>query len=362
MDIFSLPSSATDIIGKHTQASEEAGQLHPEIIKLIERERWFKLYLPEEHGGRNTDLPGILRLLESLAKADGSTGWTVTLCSGASWFAGFLEDELRDEIFLKPDTCITGSGATSGTAVKSPEGYLVTGSWKYSSGALHATHFTANCFIRNQDGSDVLDEKGEPSVRSFVFKRSEIHSIPTWSSIGMVATGSHGFEVSHLAVQTNRSFLINGDMKMQTNAGNYPFLQLAETTLAVNFSGMALHFLELAKTLVLNARYLQRFSESQAKIVQEVFTRQQQLLMEARKNFFQTADRSWHDLQKGSLQNTILEELSRTSRKLAHTSRRLSENLWPYCGLEAARKDSELNRVWRDIHTASQHTLLTFES
>lgn len=362
MDIFSLPDFAAAIIRKYTKASEESGQLHPEIINLIEQERWFKLYLPESQGGINADLPEILRLLESIALVDGSTGWTVTLCSGASWFAGFLEEELRDEIFHRPDTCITGSGAATGIARKTPDGYIISGSWKYSSGALHATHFTANCHIQNEDDSELQDETGQPAIRSFVFTREEVSTTPTWSYIGMVATGSHGFEINNLLVPANRAFLINDELKTKTNAGNYPFLQLAETTLAVNFSGMALHFLEIAQPLVLNERNLERFSEQQAEIIKSEFSSQEQLLMNTRKTFFQLADRSWEDLHNGTLDDTVLQELSRLSRALAHVSRRLTDNLYPYCGLEVAKKDSELNRVWRDIHTASQHTLLTFEA
>jgi hypothetical protein len=39
-------------------------------------------------------------------------------------------------------------------------------------------------------------------------------------------------------------------------------------------------------------------------------------------------------------------------------SRAAVDTLFPYCGLYAAREDSEINRVWRDFHTASQHALL----
>jgi len=362
MDIFALNNSAAQTILKYAAASEESGRLHPQIISLIEQERWFKLYLPKEFGGIDIELPSILRLLESIAMTDGSTGWTVTLCSGASWFAGFLEENLRNHIFHSANTCVTGSGAVGGTAVLVPEGYLISGSWKYSSGAMHATHFTANCYIKNSDGSAVRDEQGEEIVRSFIFDRAEVNTTPTWSYMGMVATGSHGFEVNNLIVPANRSFQINSDLKMQTNAGNYPFLQLAETTLAVNFSGMALHFLEVAELHVLNSNNLKRFSEHHAAIIKETFANQKQLLVDARNKFFQIADKSWSDLQNNTLEESVLNEVSLVSRTLAHVSRRVTDNLYPYCGLDAAKKTTLLNRIWRDMHTASQHSLLTFET
>lgn len=361
MDIFTLSHAAAQTISEHATASEEAGRLHPEIIDLISQEKWFKLYLPKKLGGIDIKLPSILRLLEAIAMIDGSTGWTVTLCSGASWFASFLEHHPRNQIFNRPDTCITGSGAVGGTATVVPEGYLISGSWKYSSGALHATHFTANCYIRNSDGSAARDAHDREIVKSFIFDRNQVKMTPTWEYMGMVATGSHGFEVNNLFIPANRSFEINGELRTQTNAGNYPFLQLAETTLAVNFSGMALHFLETAEAAVLNSDNLKRFSEQHSEIIQETFAREKQVLSEARDKFFQIADRSWSDLQRQTLEEPVLEKVSHASKRLAHISRRVTDNLYPYCGLDAARKTTLLNRIWRDIHTASQHSLLTFE-
>lgn len=361
MEHLHISKHAAEIIRKYAAASEEAGQLHTEIIKLIDHEKWFKLYLPEEFNGLTIHLPAILQLLESIARIDGSTGWTVTLCSGASWFAGFLDHQVLSTVFEKDGTCITGSGAVTGNAVRTSGGYMINGAWKYSSGALHATHFTANCYIKHEDGSPVKDEKQEEAIKSFIFNRAEVKTSPTWSYIGMVATGSHGFEVQNLFVPENRSFQINGELKTKTNAGNYPFLQLAETTLAVNFSGMALHFLELAESQVLNPGNLTRFSTRESACIRQTFAEQKELLLNSRKAFFDVAERSWQDLQDNKLEDPLLNTVSQASRTLAHTARRLTDTLFPYCGLEAAKKDSDLNRIWRDIHTASQHSLLTFE-
>ena len=66
-------------------------------------------------------------------------------------------------------------------------------------------------------------------------------------------------------------------------------------------------------------------------------------------------------MDNGEINEDTLMEVSSISRKLAHACWKSAATLFPYCGLEAAKKESEINRVWRDIHTASQHALLTFE-
>jgi hypothetical protein len=67
-------------------------------------------------------------------------------------------------------------------------------------------------------------------------------------------------------------------------------------------------------------------------------------------------DRAWADV----VRHTVPDEagLQQVSLRLVETCRRSVDALYPYCGLQAAREDSAINRVWRDFHTATQHALL----
>ena len=92
-------------------------------------------------------------------------GW-LRLCSGAGWFGGFISPEIAGAVFNKPHVCLAGSGAVSGTAEITASGYIINGSWKYASGAHHATHITANCIIK-KDGKPVLDDHGSAPDTAF---------------------------------------------------------------------------------------------------------------------------------------------------------------------------------------------------
>jgi len=46
------------------------------------------------------------------------------------------------------------------------------------------------------------------------------------------------------------------------------------------------------------------------------------------------------------------------SLALAAAARNAVDSVYPYCGLRAAQQDADINRVWRDFHTATQHGLL----
>ncbi len=361
MSDFFKPSW-TETIRKHAAEAEQLGKLHPKILDLIYNENWFNLYVPKEYGGLEKPLPEILRLEENLAKADGSLAWTVTLCSGAAWFSGFLDKNLAKEIFANPKTCFAGSGAVSGTAMKTGNGYLINGVWKYASGALHATIFTANCTIVNGDNSPVLAENGEELVKSFILKKEEVEILSEWAYFGLIATGSHAFKVNNLQIPFNREFKINGELQVDIPLLNYPFLQLAETTLAVNYSGMALHFAELVDDYFYTRSGIKRYTAEQVKYFEKEFSDLKNNFKLIRSNFFNSVDLSWKEFSEtGLCKQETLNSISKNSRILAHTARKMVDTLYPYCGLEAAKKASELNRVWRDLHTASQHSLLTFD-
>jgi len=342
--------------------SEEMGKLHPEILELAYQENWFKLFVPEVYGGPNKKLPEILRLEEELAEADGSLGWTITLCAGAAWFAGFLNPELAAEIFADREVCFAGSGAVGGEAIQTETGYLLNGNWNYASGALHATIFTANCILKNEKGDDLLDEQGVPEIISFILKKEEVNILAGWSYFGLIATGSHAFEVKDLHVPKNRTFKINEDIEIADSGFDYPFLQLAETTLTANTLGMTKHFIKLAEEAFNLRTGLKRYTDEQVLFFNDELNRCKEEIQNLRTNFYNAFDESWSALMdNGEVAAHTLAEVSAASRKLAHACWKVTSKLFPYCGLAAAKKESEINRVWRDIHTASQHALLTFE-
>ncbi|EHQ28099.1 acyl-CoA dehydrogenase family protein [Mucilaginibacter paludis] len=369
MHITSHPSNILqqnwiDTIRGSADAAEQARQLLPEQLELIYQQRWFNIITPKEYGGLELDLNQEVRLIEALSWADGSLGWVATLCSGAAWFAGFLNPQLAVEIFADRTACLAGSGAPSGTAAISGDGYIINGTWKYASGALNTTHFTANCRIM-QNGLPVLNPEGEQLIIPFVFKKDEVKVIPAWNYMGMVATGSHSFEVNQVWVPASRSFRIDPDfMMIHKPQYAYPFLQLAEATIAVNISGMAIHFIDLCKATFAAKRVNKNLTEAQDSELNEVFEQAVHQLNDTRNTFYEAVDRSWLNYADGDTANQAenLQSVSDTSRKLAKSARQVVNELYPYCGLEAAKPSSEINRVWRDIHTASQHAVLTFAS
>jgi hypothetical protein len=345
-----IKEELVNIIRYHSAEAELLKQLHPAQLSIIYEQKWFQLFVPQTYNGLELSLPDALLLEEVLAWTDGSIGWTITLCAGAGWFIGFLTPEIAAAVFNDPAVCLAGSGRSSGIAKKITGGYEVTGLWSHATGAAHATAFTANCLIE-ENGVIVNNEEGTPVILSFLFLRNEVTIHHNWSSIGMKATGSNSFEVHEIIIPENRCFRINSNnASLPHPIYQYPFIPFAELTLAVNSSGMAIRFLDLCKIL---------FTERGNHIMLSRIAMAMEQLAACRNQFYQVAEISWqHCLNKDSFTSALLTSISDCSRNLAATARRLVNELYPYCGLYASNPETEINRVWRNLHTASQHSLL----
>jgi indole-3-acetate monooxygenase len=347
----------TDIIRASASEAEHLRALHDDQLRIIIEQNWLNMFVPTQYAGLERSLPEILKTEEGISWADGSTGWIVTLCSGAAWFIGFLDSALASEIFSDSGVCIAGSGAVTGTANVVEGGYEIEGYWKYASGCLHATWLTANCYVK-ENGVPLCNADGTPVIQSFALKKNEVILHKVWSSMGMIATGSHAFEVRSVRVPANRSFTIASQAaRLNHPVFQYPFLQLAETTLAVNLSGMTVRFIDLCEQVLLGkekgspvAEYLKNFEKA--------ILESREMLMDSRFSFYNEVNKSWRICQDGKyMPDNISNAVSANSHSMIKGCREIINRLYPYCGLSAADTQTEINRVWRNFHTASQHSL-----
>ena len=356
-----LATESITLIRQYAAAAEQMGQLHPEQLKLIYTQNWFNLFVPVSLGGLGLPFPEAVRLQERLAYADASFGWTVTLCSGANWFIGFLDKQCASSFFSDQRVCLAGSWAASGKATVTDNSYVVNGYWKYATGALHATAFTANCTIE-KDGKLLLRKDGSPLIKAFIFRKEEVEIHNNWNSTGMKATASHSFSVKALQAPKDRCFIIEPDhARLPDIIFRFPFQPFAEVTIAANYSGIAFHFMDECKTLFEERIKRHGYAIKEACEMLEILGRTKSKLEDARQLFYDTLDKTW---QTGILENQwnipCLQNLNEACRLLVKLARNSVDDLYPYCGMVAAEQGSDINRVWRDFHTASLHAVFTF--
>ena len=352
-----LKPEVVNLIRNEAAAAEKAGKLTKKQLNLIYEQDWLKMLMPSTYGGKQISLPDAMAIEEALAFADGSVGWMVTLCAGAGWFAGFIDPEFAKALVGTEKVCIAGSGSVAGTAEKTATGYLVNGKWPYASGSAEATAFTANVKV-TENGHPVKGSNGADKVISLVFLKSEVTVADDWNAMGMSATSSNSFEVKNLNVGAERAFTANEDAKVNSSLFHYPFMQFAEATLAINLSGMAFHFMDLCKAII-DDKHNPDGSLAEKGDLQETYGTLLQKLQTARQKLYYAVDMSWQVCTANKIvSQSVLYKVSAAASTCVEIVRDCVNTLYPYCGMNAANKGSEINRVWRDIHTAGQHRLL----
>jgi len=332
-----------ETLEKEVSLAEQQGRLTDAQLEILFRRGLFHLFVPKQYGGLELDLLAGKKLQEQLAYLDGSLAWTVTLCSGASWFVGFMDPSVLPGIFSAPRACFGGSGMVSGKAEMKDGGFWINGHWKYATGAQHNTIFTANCIV-TKGGEDVLDVDGKPKLLSFYFQREEVEIIEDWQTMGLIATGSHSFTVQDLWVDESRSFEIVPERTlMDQPIYSYPFHAFAEVTLAANYLGMFRRFIDEADVLGVSLVEVERLK-----------------LDDLAGQFHQATERSWELFQSASSEKQADECFSRVgehARKLVQEGLQSMTKIYVQLGMRVADPSQPLNRLWRDIFTASQHMM-----
>jgi len=349
-----LAEDDTYIIRSYSAVAEAQGTLTPAQLRLIYDRKWFKLMVPVYAGGLELSLPQIMEILEAAAWADGSFGWVLNLGAGANMFAAYLPPDIAKKLFINAEICIAGSGALSGKAEKVDGGYLVNGSWRYATGAPHAQFFSISC---------ILTAKGDSTnkTRSFIVPMHQVTITDLWNSHGLKATASHDFKIEDVLIPDDFSFSLTEPSIFADSAlYKIPFLPLAEALLAVTMSGMSCHFIDLLKLLLKEKIQADPNRKKDYPAMSTAIHAGEAILNKVREDLYKTVSEAW--LRYEGEETVAEEELDRiisNAKRCAFVARTEVDKLYPWAGMDAIIPETELNRVWRDIHTASQHILLS---
>jgi alkylation response protein AidB-like acyl-CoA dehydrogenase len=149
----------TPVVRDQAAETDRRFTLTGDVIAALHRLELFRLWIPGRDNGFELPLPASLEVYEAAARIDGSVGWTLMIGAGGGLFGAYLPEDVAADVFSSADALIAGSGAPQGRAEKIANGYLVSGRWRYASGALHATAFTANCVVTRHIGDSSVGER-----------------------------------------------------------------------------------------------------------------------------------------------------------------------------------------------------------
>jgi alkylation response protein AidB-like acyl-CoA dehydrogenase len=232
-DILTAVEELAPTIAARAEEIERARRLPPDLVDRLRAAGCFRMLVPRSHGGAELDLTALLRVIEQLAAADGSAGWTVMIGCEAPVILGLLPRQTFDAVFAGgPDVIIGGALNPTGVATPTDGGFRVGGRWSFASGCQHADWFIAHCLVDGGDGA-------EPAVRMMLLPADDVHIEDTWWVSGLRGTGSHDFVVDDVFVPADRTFALGDDPCVDGTLHRVPELSLSTLGFAAVALGIA---------------------------------------------------------------------------------------------------------------------------
>ena len=131
--------SLAPTIAARAGEAETAARIPADILGMLKSAGIFRMTSPKTYGGMELDYPKVARVLQAIAKIDGSIGWVCTLANGGALFLPLLAREIVEKVYCNgPDLLCAGSSQPGGTAEQEADGWRVNGRWPLASGCQHA--------------------------------------------------------------------------------------------------------------------------------------------------------------------------------------------------------------------------------
>ncbi|MFC6010018.1 3-hydroxy-9,10-secoandrosta-1,3,5(10)-triene-9,17-dione monooxygenase oxygenase subunit [Nocardia lasii] len=182
---------------ERAQEAEDLRRIPDDSMKALAETGFFRLLQPEQWGGHAADPVIFYDTVRKIAGACGSTGWVAGIIGVHNWHLALFDQQAQEEVWGEDtDVRISSSYAPMGVGQAVEGGYLVRGSWAWSSGSDHATWAVL--------GGPVIKNGKPVDFGSFLIPRSEYRIDDVWDVVGLRGTGSNTVVVEDVFVPTHR--------------------------------------------------------------------------------------------------------------------------------------------------------------
>jgi alkylation response protein AidB-like acyl-CoA dehydrogenase len=343
---------------------EAARQLPRDLVLDIATAGLFKVAVPEAEGGLGADVVTTLRVIEEVARADGSTGWCVAMGINTFRQSAQLGREVRREIFYSDPVGVSaGSANPRGRAVAVPGGYRVTGHWFFASGCMHSAALHGACKVWDGDAPRILPN-GDQEVRiAFFHPKSTARIIDTWDVSGMRGTGSHDIEVEDLFVPEERTFSALDRRARVTGPMNrmhgFDLAGCGFCCVGLGVARAAIDaFVELASTKI--PRSSSELLRDRA-VVQAMTGEAEALLRSGRALLFDVVEAMWDTvLAARPITERLRSDLRLAMTHAAQSAARATHMVCAAAGTTSIFTKSPLERYARDAEVVTRHNQLQF--
>jgi len=327
---------------------EQHRQLEPGVLAAMHEAKLFRMLLPADTGGLQTDLATAMEAVELVAEADGAVGWNLMIGMTYGVWASRLPVATAREIYGAPDAIVAGALRPTGTARPVTGGYLCDGRWSFASGIGHSAWWIAGCATP------------DAGVRIVFFPARDGELIDTWSVGGMRGTGSHDYAVHQLVVPDERTITFDTPSRLDAPLYRLPLFALLDSAMATVPIGIARAAID-AFVAMAGARTSHDSTTAAANrpMMQADLGRAEAALQAARAWLYASVEEAWQSTQAGREVPTRQRALLRLARANALAAGVQAVDLiYAAAGSASVYSNGVIDRCFRDVHVAAQHMAL----
>ena len=353
------------MLADNALAAERARRPVDAVMQAIEDTGAYRWFVPKRYGGYEFSLDGFMEVGLRLGEACTSTAWVTTFCMEHNWLLALYDQPAQDDVFgRQPYIIAPGTLSPGGRAEPVAGGYRLTGRWQWGTGVMHAD-WVMVAALTPVPGQDA------PGLYMFVLPRDQAEVIDTWQVEGMVGTGSNDVAVNdvfvpaHLGVDlaavrdgTSPGARINGSPLYRMPM--LPVLGLTATAPLVGAARRAVDLFE--ERMAGRTVYGTRSRQSERALAQS-------RLAHARVEMASIVNQLGHVAREVAAWGDTVDpcpdlERARLRVDIGHLVRRarnVVRDVVEACGASAHFLDNPLQRILRDLNTASCHTVFDLD-
>ena len=345
-------------IAARSEEIETARRLPADLAHELAQAGLFRMIVPEAYGGFEMHPALVIEALETLARADGSTGWCVMIGAATAMCSGWLPEAQARAIYGVPDVITGGVAAPMGRAELVEGGYRVTGRWPWASGSQNCGWLLGGAVV-TKDG--VPQMRGPvPQVRLFFFPSADVTLHDTWHVSGLCGTGSGDMEVRDVFVPAERSLSILERPRVEGPLYAFPAFGLLGVGIPAVALGIARRAIDELTALANQKKLMTQGGQLLAKrpAVQEAVAEAEATLRAGRAFLLETVNTTFEAGSRGEVSVKHRAELRLAYTHATRSAARVVDRMYEAAGGTAVYRASPLQRCLRDIHVATQHAMV----
>ena len=185
--------------------TEELRRLPPETERELHDDGLFRIVQPRRVGGSELDYVALVDCADAIGQADASAAWNFANLSSHHWMLGMFDERAQDLVWGRDANALIASSFIfpAGRARKVDGGYVLRGSWPFSSGVDSCEWNMLASVVSSDDEADGIE------YRIFLLNKSDYRIKDTWYATGLRGTGSNDVEVGDAFVAEAMTVAVN---------------------------------------------------------------------------------------------------------------------------------------------------------